>query len=418
MTIKRERLHYSWVMVILSSVAMIAYAPVVYTFGVFLQPLTEEFGWERGALSGVFSIQMLLIGVLSIFIGRLSDKYGPRIFVTLGGLLTSIGFLLMSQVNSLWQVYLNWGFIMGIGGGCFYIAIMSTVPKWFAKRTGAAVGITVAGMGLGAIISPPLIQWLISIYGWQQPFIILSIALFVIVIPLAQFMRHSPQRMGIRPYGDVVDTIGDKLPSLSVAEGISFTQVVKTSRFWFFGLVVFCACFCLQVIIVHVVPYAIDVGVPAIVAAGVLSIAAGSSVVGRLTIGLITDKLGGRLALSFCVILITLSLICLLFVHDVWMFYVVAVVFGFGYGGVVVLVTIVTAELYGLTSLGMMLGIFSFYDTAGGIFGPPLAGSIFDATGSYSSAFLVCVVLGMLAIILSLILLKAKSWRGSSQIAS
>jgi len=418
MTIKRERLHYSWVMVILTSVAMIAYAPVVYTFGVFLQPLTEEFGWERGALSGVFSIQMLLIGVLSIFIGRLSDKYGPRIFVTLGGLLTSIGFLLMSQVNSLWQVYLNWGFIMGIGGGCFYIAIMSTVPKWFAKRTGVAVGITVAGMGLGAIISPPLIQWLISIYGWQQPFIILSIALFVIVIPLAQFMRHSPQRMGIRPYGDVVDTIGDKLPLLSVAEGISFTQVFKTSRFWFFGLVVFCACFCLQVIIVHVVPYAIDVGVPAIVAAGVLSIAAGSSVVGRLTIGLIADKLGGRLALSFCVILITLSLICLLFVHDVWMFYVVAVVFGFGYGGVVVLVTIVTAELYGLTSLGMMLGVFSLYDTAGGIFGPPLAGSIFDATGSYSSAFLICIVLGMLAIILSLILLKAKSWRGSSQIAS
>jgi len=418
MTIKRERLHYSWVMVILASVAMIAYAPVVYTFGVFLQPLTKEFGWERGALSGAFSIQMLLIGVLSIFIGRLSDKYGPRIFVTLGGLLTSIGFLLMSQVNSLWQVYLNWGFIMGIGGGCFYIAIMSTVPKWFAKRTGVAVGITVAGMGLGAVISPPIIQWLISIYGWQRPFIILSIALFVIIIPLAQFMRHSPQRMGIKPYGDVGDNIGDKLPMLSAAEGISFTRAVKTSRFWFFGLVIFCALFCIQVIIVHVVPYAIDVGVPAIVAAGVLSIAAGSSIVGRLTIGLITDRLGGRLALSFCVILITLSLICLLFIHDVWMFYTFAVVFGFGYGGVVVLTTIVTAELYGLTSLGMMLGIFSFYDTAGGILGPPLAGSIFDATGSYSSAFLICVALGMLAIILSLTLLKAKSWRGSSQIAS
>jgi len=418
MTIKKERLHYSWVMVILTSVAMIAYAPVVYTFGVFLQPLTAEFGWERGALSGVFSLQMLLIGILSIFVGRLTDKYGPRIFVTLGGLLTSIGFLLMSQVNLLWQVYLNWGFIMGIGGGCFYIAIMSTVPKWFAKRTGVAVGITVAGMGLGAVISPPIIQWLISIYGWQRPFIILSIALFVIIIPLAQFMRHSPQRMGIKPYGDVGDTIGDKLPLLSAAEGISFTQAVKTSRFWFFGLVIFCALFCIQVIIVHVVPYAVDVGVPAIVAAGVLSIAAGSSVVGRLTIGLITDRLGGRLALSFCVILITLSLICLLFIHDVWMFYAFAVVFGFGYGGVVVLTTIVTAELYGLTSLGMMLGIFSFYDTAGGILGPPLAGSIFDATGSYSLAFLICVVLGMLAIILSLTLLKAKSWRSSSQIAS
>lgn len=414
MTIKRARLHYGWVMVILSSAAMVAWAPVVYTFGVFLQPLTEEFGWERGALSGAFSFQMLLIGILSIFVGRLTDKYGPRIFVTLGGLLSSIGFLLMSQVDSLWQVYLSWGFFMGIGGGCFYIAIISTIPKWFAKRTGVAVGITVAGMGLGAMISPPLIQWLISVYGWQQPLIILSIAILVIIVPLAQFMRHSPQRMGIRPYGDVRDTIGDELPLLSAAEGTSFTQAVKTSRFWFFGLALFFTFFSVHVIIVHIVPYAVDVGIPALAAASLLSVTAGGSVVGRLTIGLIADRVGGRVALSFCVILITLSLLWLLFSRDVWMFYVFSVIFGFGYGGMILLVTIVTAELYGLASLGMMLGIFAFYDTAGGVIGPPLAGSIFDATGSYSLAFLISVMLGVLAIILSLALLKVKGRRGSS----
>lgn len=414
MTIKRARLHYGWVMVILSSAAMVAWAPVVYTFGVFLQPLTEEFGWERGALSGAFSFQMLLIGILSIFVGRLTDKYGPRIFVTLGGLLSSIGFLLMSQVDSLWQVYLSWGFFMGIGGGCFYIAIISTIPKWFAKRTGIAVGITVAGMGLGAMISPPLIQWLISVYGWQQPLIILSIAILVIIVPLAQFMRHSPQRMGIRPYGDVRDTIGDELPLLSAAEGTSFTQAVKTSRFWFFGLALFFTFFSVHVIIVHIVPYAVDVGIPALAAASLLSVTAGGSVVGRLTIGLIADRVGGRVALSFCVILITLSLLWLLFSRDVWMFYVFSVIFGFGYGGMILLVTIVTAELYGLASLGMMLGIFAFYDTAGGVIGPPLAGSIFDATGSYSLAFLISVMLGVLAIILSLALLKVKGRRGSS----
>lgn len=414
MTIKRARLHYGWVMVILSSAAMVAWAPVVYTFGVFLQPLTEEFGWERGALSGAFSFQMLLIGILSIFVGRLTDKYGPRIFVTLGGLLSSIGFLLMSQVDSLWQVYLSWGFFMGIGGGCFYIAIISTIPKWFAKRTGIAVGITVAGMGLGAMISPPLIQWLISVYGWQQPLIILSIAILVIIVPLAQFMRHSPQRMGIRPYGDVRDTIGDELPLLSAAEGTSFTQAVKTSRFWFFGLTLFFTFFSVHVIIVHIVPYAVDVGIPALAAASLLSVTAGGSVVGRLTIGLIADRVGGRVALSFCVILITLSLLWLLFSRDVWMFYVFSVIFGFGYGGMILLVTIVTAELYGLASLGMMLGIFAFYDTAGGVIGPPLAGSIFDATGSYSLAFLISVMLGVLAIILSLALLKVKGRRGSS----
>ena len=191
MVMKQKHLHYGWVMVIITVCVLAAHTLISYTIGVFLKPLTAEFGWERGAFSGAISMYMLLAGGLSIFAGRLSDKYGPRILITLNGLLTGIGFMLMSRINSLWQAYLVWGLLMGIGSACCAIPALSTIPRWFVQKTGMAVGITVAGIGLGAIIAPPLAQWLISLYGWQQAFVILGIITLIITIPLAQLMKHD-----------------------------------------------------------------------------------------------------------------------------------------------------------------------------------------------------------------------------------
>jgi MFS family permease len=411
MTIKRERLHYGWVMVLIALSVLATHALVMYTFGVFLKPLVTEFNWDRGALSGANSMYMLLAGTFAIFTGRLSDKYGPRMLVTLNGLLTGIGFLALSQINSLWQVYLIWGLFLGIGGSCCFIPIMSTIPRWFVKKTGIAIGITVAGFGLGAVITPPLTQWLISAYGWRQAFIVLGLITFVIVIPLAQFMKHSPQRVGLKPYGEI-GTLKDK--QSQAAGGLSFRQAIKTSRFLVWGSIICCFFFSVQVIVVHIVPHGIDIGISATVAAGILSIIAGGSVIGRLSMGFIYDRIGSRKALSACLTLVALALIWLLFAKEIWGLYIFAGVLGLAYGGVVLLETALTGELFGLKSLGMILGGVILFGTVGGALGAPLAGSIFDATGSYSLALLICVILVVLAIILSLILLKTKGWRSTN----
>ena len=411
MTIKRERLHYGWVMVLIALSVLATHALVMYTFGVFLKPLVTEFNWDRGALSGANSMYMLLAGTFAIFTGRLSDKYGPRMLVTLNGLLTGIGFLALSQINSLWQVYLIWGLLLGIGGSCCFIPIMSTIPRWFVKKTGIAIGITVAGFGLGAVITPPLTQWLISTYGWRQAFIVLGLITFVIVIPLAQFMKHSPQRVGLKPYGEI-GTLKDK--QSQAAGGLSFRQAIKTSRFLVWGSIICCFFFSVQVIVVHIVPHGIDIGISATAAAGILSIIAGGSVIGRLSMGFIYDRIGSRKALSACLTLVALALIWLLFAKEIWGLYIFAGVFGLAYGGIVLLETALTGELFGIKSLGMILGGVILFVTVGGALGAPLAGSIFDATGSYSLALLICVILVVLAIILSLILLKTKGWRSTN----
>jgi MFS family permease len=146
---KLKRLHYGWVVALVGTCILVANALLVYTFGVFLTPLTLEFGWERGALSGAFSVTVLIVGGLGILAGGLSDKYGARIVVTLGGLFLGTGFSLMSQVNSLWQVYLILGLFVGVGGSFSFVPVLATIPRWFAKRVGTAMGITMAGFGLG-----------------------------------------------------------------------------------------------------------------------------------------------------------------------------------------------------------------------------------------------------------------------------
>ncbi len=407
-----KHLHYGWVMVIIAIIVLAAHAPAVYAFGIFLRPLTLEFNWDRGALSGAFSFSQLLFGVLGIFCGRLSDKYGPRILVTLGGLSIGIGFLLMSQVSSLWQIYLIWGIFMGFGNACHFVPITSTIPRWFKKRRGVAVGISVAGIGLGGIISAPLTQWLISSYGWQNASITLGVIILIIIIPLAQFMKHSPQRIGLKPYGED-NTIEDRQSLALTTDGVPLNQAIKTGPFWIFGLVLFCVFFIVQVITVHIVPHAIDIGISEMVAASILSITAVTSIIGRSLIGFACDKIGARMALTACLVTLTLSLTCLLFAQEVWIFYLFAIIFGGAYGGIVPLESLVTAGFFSLKFLGAILGSLILIDLIGAALGPLSAGIIFDVTGSYSLAFLICLIIGTLSIILSLALLKAKRWRGS-----
>jgi len=397
-------------MVVMAAFILATFTLVVYTFGVFLRPLTMEFDWDRGALSGAFSLHMLVTGGLSILTGKFSDKYGPRLLVTIGGLLAGTGFILLSQITLLWQVYLIWGLLMGIGGACCFIPVMSTIPRWFAKKRGTAVGLAGIGFSLGGLISPTLAQWLISNYGWQQAFIVLGLIMIVLMVPLAQYMKHSPQRMGISRYGEDLATEDNPSPALA-ARGLSFTEAVKTSRFWLYGLIHFCFLFIIQVIFTHIVSHAVDIGILAIVAASMVSTIAGSSLIGRSFIGIVCDKVGARPALTFCLVMTTSALIWLLFAREIWMLYVFAIIFGVAFGGIAPLQILVLAEFFGLDSLGIIFGTIMLIGTIGGSFGPPVAGAIFDTSGSYSLAFTICVIINVVAVILSLILFKTKAWQ-------
>ena len=403
---KLKNLHYGWVITIVAALILATQALSLQIFGIFLIPLTEQFGWERGALSGAYSISFLLSGALGIFTGRLSDTYGPRILLTVSGLTMGAALILMSYVDSLWQVYLVWGLILGVGRGCCVVPLVSTIPRWFEEKRGIAIGITVAGIGLGGIIWPPLAQWLISLYSWPRAFFILGLITLALITPLAQLMKQSPERAGVKAYGETAAIIEEQ--SVALTTDLPVNQVIKAGRFWVLGLLQFCFIFSVQVLNVHIAPYAQDIGFSEVVAASFLSVIAGASAFGRLSMGFISDRTGGRLALSVCCIMAILTLIWLLFAQEAWMFYLFAVVFGLAWGGLVPVTTVVAAELFGVKYLGALIGVMLLIGSAGGALGAPLAGIIFDITESYSSAFFICIALGALAVIFSVILLRFK----------
>ncbi|MEE8353750.1 MAG: MFS transporter [Dehalococcoidales bacterium] len=402
-----RRLHHSWLFVVLGGVVLAVLAIRIFSFGVFLVPLATEFNWGRGAMSGANAVGAPVSAVAAILAGRLSDRYGPRLPVTIFGVVTAAGFILLSQVESLWQLYLTLGLLMPIGVACCLFPVMSTIPKWFAEKQAMAIGIAMTGFALGAVVWPPLAQWLITSGGWRQAFLVLGIITAVAAIPIAQFLRHSPERVGLRPYGRAAPDAGEADPA-PVIQGLSLSEAARTRYFWLWAPILLSFFFVHSVILVHITAYALDQGVPAILAASTLSIIAAISIFGRLTIGPLSDRVGGvRKVVSGCFVLLTLALLFLLSGAGSWSFYVFAAVFGLAYGFFIVSETAVPAELFGVRSLGTIMATLALFPIIGGAVGQTLAGVIYDATGSYQIPFLVCIALAVLAVVLGLPLMRS-----------
>jgi len=382
---------------------MIVYG-AFYSFGVFFKPVLTDFGWTRAATSGAHSLCFLLSGAEGIFLGRLSDRYGPRLTVTICGIIFGLGYLLMAQINALWQLYLFYGVMVAVGVGS-YVPLISAVARWFVKRRGLMSGIVVSGVGAGTMVMPPVANLLISNYGWRNSYVIVGIIALVLIVVAAQFLRRDPSQMGQLPYG------ADEVKSESTApgaQGFSLNEAIRTRQFWIFTVALFFALFCIQTMLLHIVPHATDIGISTVSAAGILSVIGGLSIVGRIGTGSMSDRIGNRLSLVIVLILISVALFWLTAVREMWMFYLFAIIFGFGYGGVAALESPRVAELFGLSSHGVIFGAVVFGATIGGAIGPLVAGRIFDITGSYQLAFLISGTLGIVSLILALLLRRIR----------
>jgi len=392
---------YGYVVVALATLIMVVTWGAVYSFGVFFKPMITELGWSRAATSGAYSLTFLFCGFLGILAGRLSDRFGPRLVVTACGALIVAGYLLMSQVSVIWQIYLFYGVIIGIGLGGVYVPAVSAVARWFTRRRGLMTGIVIAGIGLGTMIMSPLSNWLIASYGWRTSYVIIGITVLVLMISAAQFLRRDPARMGMRPYGADMAA----LPRLGSENGeFSLQRAVRSRQFWMLCLMFPSFEFCVGTIMVHIVPHATDLAISAANAANILAVIGALSVAGRIMMGSAGDRIGNRQAFAICGVMMSLALIWLLYAQELWMFYLFAAIFGFAYGGYGPLISLVVADLFGLSSLGVILGVVTFSITIGAAVGPILAGKIFDVAGNYQSAFLVCIALSIIAIIMALLL--------------
>jgi MFS family permease len=395
----KSRFFYGYIIILASFFIVLVSWGTQYSFGVFFKPVLNEFHWTRALTSGAYSLNLVLTGVFAILAGIVVDRFGPRLVITIGGCFLGLGYLLTSTVNSEWQYYLYYGLVLSIGLGCMVVPLLSTAARWFPKKPAITSGIVMSGIGLGIVVMPQVANKLISSFNWRTSFIILGIVAIILIVGLAQLLRHAPdQSLQTSPASKIKTG-----PSIQL-QGISTEEALRTRQFWI--LFVFClfVSMAIQTVMVHMVAHSTDIGYSAVTAATILSVIGLVSVIGKISMGGLADRIGNRKTIIIVSILIIVAFVWLRFASELWTLYLFAVVFAAGYSGFSATHSPLVAEYFGLRSHGTLFGIGSLAANGGGALGAFTAGYIFDTTGSYQWAFTLCALLGIICLILAILL--------------
>ncbi len=391
------RLFYGWVVVGGAFLVLFLAYGVQYAFGVFFSALLEEFGWSRAGLSGVFSLYAFLYCVFGLVAGQLTDRWGPRAVISLGGVFLGVGLAGMSQVRELWHPYVLYGVVAALGMSTAYVPCNATVVKWFVRQRGLAVGVASSGGSLGTFALPPLAYILVRALGWRSAYVVFGAGILVSLNLVATVMKRDPELLGLAPDG------GPRNPAAPSGEGEvqwPLSRAIRTAAFWMvFG--VFSATWIPVFIpLVHAVPFARDLGISPLLASTVVSALGIAAVFGRLVMGGVSDRIGRKSALAISITLQALAFGGFMAVGGLPSLYLVAVTFGFSYGAVSTLFPAIVGDFFGRAEAGRLVGFLFALAGSLAAAGPLGAGAIYDATGHYTWAFLLSAGFNGLALAL------------------
>ena len=365
------------------------------SFGVFLNPMLTEFGWSRASISGAFTLAMIVMGLSGFVAGRMTDRFDPRIVIITCTLFLGAGYFLASMIQSVWQFYIVYGLMTGIGLS-MSPPLMSLVSRWFVKRRALMASIVASGPAFGNMAMPLVFSGVVYSLGWRHSFLIMSGMVTFFILSATVFIKRDPGEMGLVPFGMEESSAGQN-PLQN--EGFLVSEAIRTRQYWLISFIFFCDFFLMNVVTVHIVIHAMDLGIPGTKAASVLSVASGVCIFARVIIGAIGDRVGYKPTFAFCLILAVISFAILLMAESLSMLYVFAVIFGFGLWSAGSLLTAMTATLFGLKSHGSIYGSIFISGSIGGAFGPVLIGYLYDINGSYSIGFRVCFLIAVFSLI-------------------
>ena len=397
----------SWIVVAAGFILVLILYGAYYSFGVFLKPMLDDLGWSTAITTGATSVYLVVHGALAIAMGHLSDKYGPRWVVAIGTVLIAVGYVLISEISAPWHLYMCLGILVGIGMGAAYVPPLATVTKWFVSRRGLALGIVAAGVGVGQIVLPPLLKYAITEFGWRDSFIIVGATTFLVGVPAAFILRNPPDT-----YTEQSSNAFD-LPQ----NDWQIRRVLQNPSFWLLQGIFAALVFGTNMVMTHLVAHIEYNGIDPVPAALTLTLIGISGIFGRIISGAGADRFGNRAMVAICLSLQVIVFCTLIWIDQLWAFYLVGILYGLGYGGTLPLVIKMSSEFFGTSSAGAIFGILLFGASIGGAIGVPLAGYIYDVTDEYSTAFLIATIVITAAFITNLFLKPPQISRVTSQVA-
>lgn len=398
-----KKIYYGWYIVAASLFIIILDGLLLYSFGVFLPYINDEFGLSRAEGSSLFAFRSLILAPGFIIAGRLIDKYDPRIVIFCGGSIAALGMILSGFAANMWQLILFYSVFVGIGDTVLYITCVAVISRWFTKRRALAIGIITTGVPLSGLITNPLTASLINNFGYR--YALFSLGGIMLVTLLAAFvLRGYPKDLGLKPYGeennedDVALTKG--VNTNNYKKEWTALEAISTPNYWIMYVMYTLAFITFLIIVTQFYNFEIDLNISAIAAAGPAAAIGLGSIIGRTILtSLLAEVLEYRKVLFVCLVAQGSSIILLLTFDQIWAFYLFGVLFGFFYSAIVPIFPTLLAKFYGLKAMGAIYGIFGTSYSLAAIGAPILAGYVFDITGSYFYPFLFAIFCCYLAAI-------------------
>lgn len=399
---KLGRVFYGWVVVgVCAMLGFLGTGFYSYSRGIFLPSLADTFAQgSRMDISIGFTAAAITGAIISPWLGRFLDQHSPRMVIMAGILIVSGAYVLLANVTALWQFYAIVGLGMGVGMSCMgSMAWHRSIIYWFDHWRGRAVAIGVMGASVAGIMMPPLVNNLVDDLGWRTTYLIFALTTALTLLPLVYLLlRDRPEDIGeVRDGHNYVMNHHYEIVTIARDRHTwTWQELLKQPAFWSIG-VIFGAMVCVfTAVMLHLFGHLLDIGLSRDEAAMVLSVTALFAALGKPVVGLMSDFLGARISIWTALFCQGVSLLVFTQADSFVLASIAAALYGFGYSGMSPLRTFALSTSVGSASLGLAAGVLRWVELPFVMVASPLAGFIFDATGSYNVAFM--ILAGLMAV--------------------
>ena len=368
---------YRWVIVGMGALMTCVGIGAMFSLAVYLEPMSAATGWSRTGISSAMTLDFLVMGVAGFAWGAASDRFGTRIVVLFGAVLLGLALVLASRATTLIQFQLTYGVLVGLAAGSFFAPMIAAATLWFDNNRSLAVSLVSAGMGVAPMTVSPFARWLISTYDWRTAMVTVGIAAWTVLIPAALLVR--PPRAAA-----LATTPARAVQLEALGAGMSAAQALRSPQFIVLALTFFLCCAAHSGPIFHMVSYAIGCGIPAMAAVSIYSLEGLSGLGGRLLLGVLADRLGARQVLIGGLMVQAGAIAGYLLVNRLAEFYLLSLIFGTAYGGVMPLYAVLAREYFGQRIMGTLFGAATMVSSIGMAFGPWAGGWVFDTFNGYA----------------------------------
>ena len=380
-----------WVIVAAGAVITCVAMGAMFALPVYLQPIADETGWTHAGISFAMTIGFVVMGIAGFLWGTLSGEIGPRPVVLIASAMLGVGLFVASRATDLLVFQLAYGGLVGASGGAFFAPIIAATVGWFDKSRSLAVSLVSVGGGVAPMVMTPLASVLISTYGWRSAMLSIAVAAVVIIIPTALFIRRAPAAI----------PIGAAAPA-EAAKPSSIGAALRTPQFIVLAATFFLCCAAHSGPIFHTVSYAMICGASSLAAASIYSVEGVSGLFGRLIFGVLADKYGPRRVILGGLLLQAAGIYSYIYVSQLPHFYLLALVLGMAYGGVMPLYSVLARDYFSQSMMGTVLGAATMVSSIGMAFGPVGGGWLYDTFGTYHWLYIASGAVGLGAALMAL----------------